>query len=40
MRKLVASIILTLDGYCEGANNEQSWLTPDAEIDEIMASYF
>lgn len=40
MRKLVASIMLSLDGYCEGANRELGWLTPDAGIDEYMAAYF
>lgn len=40
MRKLVASIMLSLDGYCEGANRELGWLTPDAQIDEYMAGYF
>lgn len=40
MRKLVASTMLSLDGYCEGANNELGWLTPDAEIDQFMADYF
>lgn len=40
MRKLVASIMLSLDGYCEGANRELGWLTPDAQVDEYMAAYF
>lgn len=40
MRKLVASIMLSLDGYCEGANHELGWLTPDTQIDEFMAGYF
>lgn len=40
MRKLVASIMLSLDGYSEGVNGELGWLTPDIEIDEYMADYF
>lgn len=40
MRKLVASIMLSLDGYSKGVNGELGWLTPDYQIDEFMADYF
>src|SRR5690625_314428 len=39
MRKVILSMLVSLDGYIEGPNHEQDWFTWDEEMETYMQNF-